>query len=44
MAGLVIEHRKGASIDDAAIMIAQAKSRIAQKIKSEAVEAEIIKA
>jgi hypothetical protein len=44
MAGLVIEHRKGASIDDAAIMIAQAKSRIAQKIKSEAVEAEIIDA
>lgn len=31
MAGVVIEHRKGASIEDAAIMIAQAKAKIAQR-------------
>ena len=42
MAGVVIEHRKGASIEDAAIMIAQAKARIANKIKDQAIEAEII--
>jgi hypothetical protein len=42
MAGVVIEHRKGASIEDAAIMIAQAKSRIANRIKEQAIEVEII--
>lgn len=42
MAGLVIEHRKGASIDDAMKMIAEAKAKIADKIKSQAIEAEII--
>jgi hypothetical protein len=31
MAGVVIEHRKGASIEDAAIMIAQAKAKIASR-------------
>jgi len=31
MAGVVIEHRKGASIEDAAAMIAQAKAKIAQR-------------
>lgn len=31
MAGVVIEHRKGASIEDAAAMIAQAKAKVAQR-------------
>lgn len=42
MAGVVIEHRKGASIDDAAFAIAAAKARVAEKIKAQAIEAEII--
>jgi len=42
MAGMVIEHRKGASIDDAMKMIAEAKAKVAERIKSQAVEAEII--
>jgi hypothetical protein len=42
MAGIVIEHRKGASIDDAMKMIAETKARIAERIKSQAIEAEII--
>ena len=37
-----IEHRQGASIDDAMKMIAEAKARVAEKIKSQAIEAEII--
>jgi len=42
MATAVVEHRQGASIDDAAKMIAEAKSRIANKVKAQAVEAEIV--
>lgn len=42
MAGVVIEHRKGASIDDAQMAIAAARARIADKMRSEAVEAEIV--
>jgi len=42
MAGVVIEHRKGASIDDAATAIAAAKARIAEKIKTRAIEAEVV--
>lgn len=42
MAGVVIEHRKGASIDDAAKMIAEARERIASRIKSQAIDAEIV--
>jgi len=42
MAGVIIEHRKGASIDDAANMIAEARARIAAKINAEAIPAEII--
>lgn len=34
MAGVVIEHRKGASIEDAAIMIAQAKAKIASRMSN----------
>lgn len=42
MAGVVIEHRKGASIDDAAMAIAAAKARVAEKIKAQAIEAVIV--
>jgi len=42
MATTVVEHRKGASLDDAAKMILDAKARIASKIKESAIEAEII--
>jgi hypothetical protein len=42
MASTIVEHRKGASIDDAAKMIAEAKSRIANKIKEQAIEVEVI--
>jgi len=42
MATSVIEHRQGASIDDAAQMIAAAKARVADKIKQQAIEAEIV--
>ena len=42
MASTIIEHRQGASIDDAMKMIAEAKAMVAEKIKSQAIEAEII--
>ena len=42
MATSVVEHRKGASLDDAAKMIFDAKARVANKIKENAIEAEII--
>ena len=42
MATTVVEHRKGASLDDAAKMILDAKARIASKIKESAIEAEIV--
>jgi len=42
MAGVVIEHRKGVSIEDAATAIAAARARIADKIKAKAIEAEVI--
>jgi hypothetical protein len=42
MAGIVIEHRKGASIEDAAKIISEAKARIANKVKAQAIDAEII--
>lgn len=42
MATTVVEHRKGASLDDAAKMIFDAKARIASKIKSDAIDVEII--
>lgn len=42
MASTVIEHRTGASIEDAAAMIAAARARIAEKAKATAIEAEII--
>jgi hypothetical protein len=42
MATAVVEHRQGASIDDAAKMIAEARSRLASKVKAQAVEAEIV--
>lgn len=44
MATSVVEHRKGATIDDAAKMIAEARSRMAMKIKSIAVDAEVVDA
>jgi hypothetical protein len=42
MATTVIEHRKGASIEDAAKMIEDAKKRVADKVRSEAIDAEIV--
>jgi hypothetical protein len=42
MATTVVEHRKGASIDDAAKMISEARTRIANKIRESAIDAEII--
>lgn len=42
MPTVTIEHRKGSSIDDAAKMIAEARARIANKIKDQAIEAEVI--
>ena len=42
MAGVIIEHRKGPSIDDAAQAIAAAKQRIADKIRNQAIDAETI--
>jgi hypothetical protein len=44
MAGVVIEHRKGASISDAAKVISEAKARIAAKLRDGAIDAEIISA
>jgi hypothetical protein len=42
MASAIIEHRKGASIEDAAEMIAAAKARIAEKMRNQSIEAEVI--
>lgn len=42
MASTIVEHRKGPSLDDAAKMIADAKNRIANKVKSEAIDAEVV--
>lgn len=42
MASAVIEHRKGASIDDAAAMIAAARERIANKTRNQAIDAVIV--
>jgi hypothetical protein len=44
MAGVVIEHRKGASISDAAKVIFDAKARIAAKIRGTAIDVEIVPA
>jgi hypothetical protein len=44
MASTIIEHRKGASIADASEMIAAAKARVAEKLRNQAIEAEIIHA
>jgi transposase len=41
MAGVVIEHRKGASIDDAARLIAEAKARVASRA-TVIIDAEVI--
>jgi len=40
----VIEHRKGASISDAAKVISEARARIASKIRDGAIDAQIINA
>ena len=42
MATSVIEHRSGASVDDAAKMIAAARARIAEKTRATAIEVEVI--
>lgn len=42
MATTVVEHRKGPSIEDAAKMIEDAKARIASKMKSDSIEAEVV--
>jgi hypothetical protein len=42
MAGVIVEHRKGATVADAAQLIAEARARVAEKIKGQAIEAEII--
>jgi hypothetical protein len=42
MAGVVIEHRKGPSIDDAAKAIEEARMRMANKVRESAIEAEIV--
>lgn len=42
MATTVVEHRKGASLDDAAKMISEVRTRIANKIREGAIDAEII--
>ena len=42
MASSIVEHRKGASLDDAAKMISEARTRIANKIRESAIEAEIV--
>jgi len=44
MAGVVIEHRKGASISDAAKVISDARARIAAKLRDGAIDAEIVNA
>ncbi len=42
MAGVVIEHRKGASIDDAMKFREETRARVANKKREDAIEAEII--
>jgi hypothetical protein len=42
MATTVVEHRKGASIDDAARMISEAKARIANKMKEKVIDVEFV--
>jgi hypothetical protein len=37
----VVEHRKGATLSDALALINAAKARIAEKVRSEAIEAEV---
>lgn len=42
MATTVVEHRKGTSIEDAAKLIEEAKARVANKLRDNAIDAEII--
>lgn len=42
MAGVIIEHRKGPSIEDASQAIAAARARIADKIRAQAIDVETI--
>jgi hypothetical protein len=42
MAGVIIEHRKGPSIEDASQAITAARARIAEKMRAQAIEAEVI--
>jgi len=42
MASSIIEHRKGASIEDASEMIAAARARVAEKLRARAIEAEVL--
>jgi hypothetical protein len=42
MASTVVEFRKGASLDDAAKLIEQARARVAEKVRETAIEAQII--
>ena len=42
MASAIVEYRKGASVEDAAKVIEEARARIAEKIKSQAIEAEVV--
>jgi endonuclease III len=42
MASAIIEHRQGTSVEDAAKVIAEARARIAEKVKNQAIEAEVI--
>lgn len=42
MASAIVEHRKGTSVEDASVAIAEARARIAERMKSQAIEAEII--
>lgn len=42
MASAIIEHRQGTSVEDAAAAIAAARARIAEKVKTQAIEAEVI--
>ena len=42
MAGVIIEHRKGVSIDDAMKFQAEIRARIAEKMKAQAIVAEIV--
>jgi len=42
MAGMVIEHRKGTSVEEAEAAIQAARARIADKLRTQAIEAEVI--